>query len=399
MAEFLPYSRQVIDDDDIAAVTKVLKSDFLTTGPETPAFEEALQQKMQVKHAITVNSGTAALHLAWRILELQKNDKVIVPAITFLSAATMAILAGAELIFADCDPDTGLMTADTIAKAAMNAAGDDETIKAICVVHLNGQFADMASIKHLADARGWRIIEDACHAMGGLQLGNDGQDYPQHYPVGACHYSDITVFSLHAVKNITTGEGGIITCNHDEWAVKMRDWRSHGIIRERLNYQASKEDSLWYHEMHEWGMNYRMSDIQAALGHSQLKKLKKFIEARAEIFALYQQKLADFPQTIRLIRQTETGIPAWHLAVVLIDFEALATNRGAFMQALRDQQIGTQLHYMPIYRHSYFAGNQHQPLQGAEQYSARALSLPIFYGMKEADVTRVTDALKGLIDG
>ncbi|MCH9845707.1 MAG: DegT/DnrJ/EryC1/StrS family aminotransferase [Alphaproteobacteria bacterium] len=405
MSKFLPYSRQAIDEDDIASVRRALTSNFLTTGPEVKQFEQELQTALGVKYALTVNSGTAALHLAWRALSvgsegLKAGDKVIVPSVTFLSAAVMAFLEGLELVFADCDPDNGLMSAQNIRDATVN----QDNIRAICVVHLNGQFADMAEIKKLADSNEWKIIEDACHAMGGKQIGMDGK----YYPIGACHYSDMTVFSLHAVKNITTGEGGIVTCNNDEWAIKMRDWRSHGMIRDRdrFDIQHLEPNASWYHEMHEWGMNYRISDIHAALGRSQLKKLDKFIQARADIFAHYREAFASLSDSasekLRLLKLADgNGIAAWHLAVVLIDFNKIGKTRGAVMQELHEQGIGTQLHYLPIYRHRFFnesagksAGKEPIMLAGAETYARRALSLPIFYGMNRDDVARVVNALK-----
>ena len=291
MKPFLPYSCQTIEDDDIEAVCNVLKSDFLTTGAEIGYFEQELQEFLQAPEVVLVNSGTAALDLAWRAIALEAKtgaktgDKVIVPAVTFLSAASMALQNGFELIFADCDPHTGLMSAETIEQAARG----HQNIKAICVVHLNGQFAPMVEIKNLATKNNWKIIEDSSHIFGGLQFKdpdnlvslanhqNPHIEADKLTPAGSCYFSDFTIFSLHAVKNITTGEGGIITCADKEIANKLRAWRTHGIVKDSQHFfDRSHKDSLWYHEMQDIGANYRMSDIAAALGRAQLKKSTAF---------------------------------------------------------------------------------------------------------------------------
>ncbi len=400
MTRFLPYSRQTIEKDDLVAVSKILQSDFLTTGPEVAHFEKQLQEYMQTlkqtPEVVVVNSGTAALDFAWRSINAKAGDKVIVPALTFLSAASTALICGYEVIFADCDPDTGLMNVDTI----MQAAGNDQNIKAICVVHLNGQFAPMPEIRAFANEKKWQIIEDACHILGGHIFAPTYQPMQKPTsPAGNCHFSDFTVFSLHAVKNITTGEGGIVTCKDKKQAEKMRSWRSHGIVRDANLYQMPQNSSQpWYHEMQDLGSNYRMSDFAAALGRSQLAKLPRFIAERAQIYQYYQENLQNFAPKIRLLQQMNTGIPAWHLCVALIDFQALPISRASLMQKLRIDNIGTQVHYIPLYRQPFFAkkypkigleNNFANQFKGAEKYYASALSLPLFPGLMKTDVARI----------
>ncbi len=390
MAEgFLPYGRQSIDDDDVAAVAAVLRSDYLTTGPTAGEFEAEFARAVGAKYAVSCSSGTAALHLAALSLKLGEGDVVIVPAMTFLATANMARYVGAEVRFADVDSETGLMTAQTL-RDAIAAAGNKAT--AVVPVHLNGQCCDMPSIKPLADQHGLRTVEDACHVLGAAR-------------VGACEDSDMAVFSLHPVKTIVAGEGGVVTTNDGGLAERLSRLRNHGMVRDPQQFQLRPEAfdkqgdvNPWYYEMPEVGFNYRLSDIHAALAKSQLAKLDRFVAGRRTLAARYDAALAKLAPVVRPVARMPGQKPAWHLYVALIDFAAIGMSRGGVMRALRERGIGTQVHYMPLHRQAYYRDRYGElKLPGADAYYARALSLPLFPAMTEADVDRVVDALEAVI--
>jgi dTDP-4-amino-4,6-dideoxygalactose transaminase len=273
----LPYGRQLIEDDDIAAVAEVLRGDYLTGGPAVQDFERGLIDVTGARHAIAVGSGTAALHVAAMTLDLKPGDQVIVPTVTFLATANAARYVGADVVFADVDADTGLMGPDQLAEATRRAPA----ARAVFPVHLGGQVADPVSIGKVARDAGLKIVEDACHAIGTTLADNT------RTPVGACARSDMCIFSFHPVKTIAMGEGGAVTTNDDGMAERLRAFRSHGMVREPSGFldkaQAFATDGTahpWYYEMHEFGFNYRASDIHCALGRSQLAKLDRFVERR-----------------------------------------------------------------------------------------------------------------------
>ena len=392
---FLPYSRHLIEEDDVEAVAEVLRGDWLTTGPKVGAFEKALAAKIGAAHAVSCSSGTAGLHLAMMALGLGPGDSVIVPTVTFVSTATMVRHVGAEVIFADVDPDTGLMGALEFA-AALERAGDDR-VKAVIAVHLAGQCADPAAIGDLAGEHGIRVIEDACHALGTRW---------EKKSVGSCGYSDMAVFSFHPVKTIAMGEGGAVAANDDELAGRLALLRNHGMTREPEAFTnadlAFDEQGLpnpWYYEVHEAGLNYRASDIHCALGLSQLGKLERFVRRRRELAAHYERLLADLAPLVRPVGRIPGCRPAWHLFVVLIDFAAAGITRASLMRRLRDDGIGTQVHYIPLHKQPYYRRRYGTAaLPGSERYYARALSLPLFPGMSEDDVERVVAALASVLD-
>ncbi|GHD53657.1 UDP-4-amino-4,6-dideoxy-N-acetyl-beta-L-altrosamine transaminase [Thalassobaculum fulvum] len=390
---FLPYGRQVIDDDDVAAVVEVLKGDFLTTGPTVDAFEAAFAAAVDAPHAVACSSGTAGLHLAMLALGIGPGDAVVVPTVTFLASANCAAYVGADVAFADVDPDTGLMTVAQ-AEAAAARAGR-ERVKALVAVHLNGHCVDVAA---LADAfPGVPIVEDACHALGGSMRARD----QGRHKVGAVPDSAIAMFSTHPVKTIATGEGGVLTTRDAGLDERMRRFRNHGMVRDpsRFTDTARAFDSTgaanpWYYEMPEPGFNYRLSDIHAALGLRQLTKLDRFVAARRSLRVRYVERLAGLGPHVRPLPVAEGCEPAWHLSVALIDFAALGIERAAVMNRLRERGIGTQVHYVPVHGQPWFRDHHPTPgLPGAEAYYARCLSLPLFPGMAEADVDRVVDAL------
>lgn len=391
---FLPYGKQLIEDDDVAAVAAVLRGDFLTTGPTVAAFEEAFAVRVGARHAISCANGTAALHLTALALGLGPGDASIVPAITFLATANAARYVGAEVVFADVDPSTALMTEATFADALVRAGA---TARAAYPVHMNGQTADMAAIARRARARGLAVVEDACHALGGAY--RDGHDAIAQ--VGACRHSDMAIFSFHPVKIIACGEGGMVTTNDDTLAVALRRYRNHGMVREPSGLEDKHQGfgpdgrpNPWYYEMPEPGFNYRLSDIHAALGLSQLKKLDRFATRRLELVAAYDRALSPYAPVLRPLGRTGHDQPGWHLYVVLIDFERAGTDRGACMRALSASGIGTQVHYLPLHHQPYYRRRYGAvSLSGAERYYAQALSLPLSAQMTDNDVKRVTVAL------
>ena len=395
---FLPYGRQSIDDDDIAAVTAVLKSDALTNGPAVDAFERALVEVTGAGDVVACSSGTTALHLAVLGLGLQPGDQVIVPTLTFLATANCARYVDAEVVFADVDPETGLMTPrhleDAIARARPGAA------KVAIPVHLNGQCCDMDGLKAVADRHGIVLIEDACHALGSTYPGPSNT----RVTVGSSSASAAACLSFHPVKTIAMGEGGAVATNDPKMAAAMRRLRSHGMERAPAHpvypeYAQDTDGSAnpWFYEMTDVGWNFRATDIQCALGLSQLKKLERFVARRQELVALYDAALRPFAPLIRPVARVG-GDPAWHLYVALIDFEAIGKSRAQVMRALTAAGIGTQVHYFPVHLQPYYSRRYGpQSLPGADAYYARCLSLPLFPAMANSDVERVAGALKRII--
>lgn len=389
MTRRLPYGRQFIEDDDIAAVTAVLRSDCLTTGPATTAFEARLAETVAAPHAIACSSGTAALHLAALALGLGPGDKVVVPTLTFLATANAARYVGAEVVFADVDAGTGLLTPATLAEA-LARAGDG--VKAVFPVHLNGQCCDMAAIAALARRHGLKIVEDACHALGSRQHGQ---------PTGACAFSDMAVFSFHPVKTVAMGEGGALTTRDDGLAQALKRLRSHGMTREPAEFQVPEQafdaeglPNPWYYEMAEPGFNYRASDIACALGASQLAKLGRFVARRTELVAAYDRALAPLAPLVQPLPRSADCVPAWHIQVVKIDFATAGKSRAQVMRALQAEEILTQVHYLPVHRQPYYRRlSPGLSLPGADGYYQSCLTLPLFLGLEDEDVRRVCAAL------
>jgi len=393
---FLLYGRQSIDAADIDAVVAVLKGDYLTTGPAVDAFEADFAQVTGARYAIACANGTAALHLSALALGLGPGDVVIVPSMTFLASATAMRLAGAEVVFADVDAQTGLMTLETF-KAALVRARDIGNPKAVVPVHMCGRpVADMLGLRTLTNKEGLSIIEDACHALG-TAYDNAGESVR----VGSCANSDLACFSAHPVKAIAMGEGGVVTTNDASLHARLIRYRSHGVTRDETvfvhrdeAFAADGTPHAWYYEMQDMGLNYRASDIHCALGRSQLAKLDQFIGRRRELVALYDAALVDLSPHVHAPTPARDCAPGWHLYAVQIDFDALGKSRDAVMEELKALGIGSQVHYHPVHRQPYYRDRYGlSDLPGADRYGARTLSLPLYPAMTAADVTRVITAL------
>ncbi|HUJ04352.1 MAG TPA: UDP-4-amino-4,6-dideoxy-N-acetyl-beta-L-altrosamine transaminase [Rhizomicrobium sp.] len=389
---FLPYGRQLIEDDDVAAVTEALRGDFLTTGPYVSRFEEALAASVGAAHAIVCANGTAALHMAARALRLGPGTKIIVPAITFLATASAPHLNGAEIVFADVDPETGLMRPEDLEEAFARAGQAD----AVFNVHLNGQCGALEEIAQIARAHDAKIVDDACHAIGTSYVASDGTISA----IGSNRFCDLSVFSFHPVKTIAMGEGGAVTANDPELARRLRLARNHGMTRDAAEFTDAEaafengEPNPWYYELAEPEFNWRANDIQCALGLSQLAKLERFVARRRAIAAHYDLALAQLAPVLRPLGRARRSLPAWHLYVVRIDFERARLSRAQLMRALAADGIGTQVHYVPVHRQPYYAGRYGAThLPGAERYYERALSLPLFASMNESDADYVAERL------
>lgn len=396
---FLPYGRQSIDQDDLASVTKALQADYLTTGPGVGRFEQAFAEMVGARYAIASNSGTAALHLACIALGLQKGDAVIVPTLTFLATANAARFCGADVIFADVDADTGRLTAATL-EAALAKAGSAK-VKAVLPVHLNGHCADLTTIRAMTEPRGIKVIEDACHALGGIhQSGNNSTA-----KVGACALSELACFSLHPVKTMTTGEGGVTTTNDPKHYKIMQLYRSHGMVRDAADFRHQDlglapdgQPNPWYYEMQALGWNYRITDFACALGESQLAKLPRFVERRRELVALYDRLLPALAPKLTIVPAQPGDNAALHLYAVLIDFADIKKSRAQVMAELKVHGVGTMVHYLPVHQQPYYRDLYgKQDLPGADSYYARQLSIPLYPDMTDADVTRVVDALSSVL--
>ena len=379
----LPYGRQTIEDDDIAAVTEALTSDYLTTGPKVQEFEEALCKATGAKYAVAVANGTVALHLACMMIGLKKGDWAIVPAVTFLATANAVRYCGADVVFADVDPDTGLMTAETFQETLNQARIEKKNVKAVLPVHLSGQPVPLQPIKDIADKYGIKVITDACHALGSQYGGKS---------VGCAEIEHLSAFSFHPVKTIALGEGGAVTTNNEEIANDMRRLRHHGIV-------TKPDQGMWYHEMPELGYNYRLTDIQCALGVSQLKKLDRFLERRAELVSLYDGLFADMAPIIKTPKRISNEFIGWHLYALRIDFEAIKMTRQQVMEKLKEFGIGSQVHYIPVHTQPYYESLYgQQTLKGAEHYYEHTLSIPLYPTLTDDNARSVVEAFKTILE-
>lgn len=379
----IPYGRQDITQADIDAVLEVLKSDFLTQGPKVPLFERTVATKVGARHALAVNSATSALHIACKALGLGPGDWLWTTPVTFVASANCGLYCGARVDFVDIDERTYNISPKALEKKLIAAEREGKLPKVLVAVHLCGQSCDMEAIQALAQRFGFRIIEDASHAIGGK--------YKGQY-IGSGRYSDITVFSFHPVKIITTAEGGMALTNDDYLAEKMNLYRSHGITRDP-SLMTHDADGPWYYQQLELGFNYRMTELQAALGISQMGRLDDFVARRHQLARRYDDALRDLPVVTPW--QHPDSYSALHLYVIRLQLDRIGKSHREVFESLRNQGIGVNLHYIPVHTQPYYQRMGFKPgdYPEAERYYAEAISLPIYPAMTEEQQNQVIAAL------
>lgn len=382
----MPYGRQTISEADIAAVEAVLRSPFLTQGPAVPAFEQALAQRVGAGEAVAVNSATSALHIACVALGLRPGGRLWTTPVTFVASANCGRYCGAEVDFVDIEPSTGLMCPKALERKLQQAAADNRLPDVIVPVHLAGTSCAMEAIAALVRPYGIKILEDASHAVGGAY---------NNAPVGSCPYSDAAVFSFHPVKIITSGEGGAVCCNDPALAARLRQLRSHGITKDPQQFQQ-EPPGPWAYEQQELGFNYRLTDLQAALGLSQLERLEAIVSERNRLHQQYQEALQALP--VELLAIPSECHSALHLAVIRLQGDNAEQHRQVFV-GLRESGIGVQLHYTPVHLQPYYRnlGFQAGDYPESEAYGRSAISLPLFPGLQEEEQQRVVNTLEKLL--
>ncbi|QFU12858.1 UDP-4-amino-4,6-dideoxy-N-acetyl-beta-L-altrosamine transaminase [Stutzerimonas frequens] len=384
----IPYGRQDITQADIDAVVSVLQSDFLTQGPMVPRFEQSVAQHVGASHALAMNSATSALHVACLALGLGNGDWLWTTPITFVASANCGLYCGAQVDFVDIDPQTYNLCPRALARKLEQAERDGKLPKVVVAVHLCGQPCDMLAIHALAQRYGFKIIEDASHAIGGKYQGGF---------IGNCRYSDITVFSFHPVKIITTAEGGMALTNDAELAARMELLRSHGITRDPAQ-MTHESDGPWYYQQIDLGFNYRMTELQAALGVTQMERLDQYVARRHQLARRYDDLLAGLPVTTPW--QHPDSYSGLHLYVIRLQLDKIGkTHRQAF-EALRELGIGVNLHYIPVHTQPYYQrmGFGSGDFPEAERYYAEAISLPMFQTMSEAQQDEVVAAVRKVLE-
>lgn len=383
----IPYGKQDISQADIDAVTEVLGSDFLTQGPVVPRFEELVKTSVGAGFSVAVNSATSALHIACLALDLGPGDCLWTSPITFVASANCALYCNASVDFVDIDPTTYNLCPQALEQKLIAAELAGALPKIVVPVHLAGQSCDMKAIKALSDRFGFRIIEDASHAIGAA-YGDE--------KVGCCRYSDITVFSFHPVKIITTAEGGMAVTNDPVLAGKMERLRSHGITRDP-HLMTHAPHGPWYYQQIELGFNYRMTEMQAALGCSQMTRLHEFIERRQQLAAQYAELLNDLP--LMLPYQLETTASSWHLYIIRLQLSEQSKTHLEVFNELRSAGIGVNLHYIPVHLQPYYRqmGFADGDFPHAEQYYQEAISIPLFHAMTDEQQLQVATSLRRIL--
>lgn len=379
----IPYGRQDISEDDIARVAETLRSDFLTQGPAVPAFERAVADYCGAAHAVATNSATSSLHVACLALGVGPGDLVWTAPNTFVASANCALYCGADVDFVDIDPRTLNLSADRLAEKLEAADKAGRLPKVVVPVHFSGRSADMAAIGALKERYGFKVIEDAAHAVGGRY---------RNGPVGDCAHSDIAVFSFHPVKIVTSGEGGMATTNDPDLARAMALYRSHGVTRDPA-LMVGDSDGPWCYQMVDLGLNYRLTDIQAALGLAQMRRIDEFVERRNALARAYGPMLAGLP--LILPAPTDDCYSAWHLYVVQIDAARTKLRRRAVFERLRANGIGVNVHYIPVHLQPFYRrrGFARGDFPAAEAYYDRALTIPLFAAMTDAQQVEVAAKL------
>lgn len=386
-----PYSRPDVVDADIIAVRKALKGQFLTGGNIIDNFEKSISKSFDVKNSIVCNSGTAALHLIYMALGLKKGDIILTSPITFVATANAALMCGAKVIFADVDASTGMLTPENIEKKLKSKKYN---VKIITVVHLGGRLCDLEGIAQVAKKYNCKIVEDACHAPGSKYINKNGKAFK----TGSCKYSIASSFSFHAIKHVTMAEGGCVTTNNKVLSEKIRRKLNHDIIRKKNIRKGSKKFlDPWFYEINELGYNYRASEINCALGLSQLKRLNESIKRRNRIALTYKREL----ESIDFIEFPDFSFNkkynAWHLFTILINFKKLGMNKREFINRLQSNGIGTQVHYIPLFIQPLYKESDLKPYKGALEYYEKNLSLPIYLSLKLKDVVFICDSIKQIL--
>ncbi len=385
----IPYGKQDINQQDIDSVVDVLKSDFLTQGLQVPAFEKALTEHTGAQYALAVNSATSALHIACLALDLGEGDWLWTTPVTFVASANCGLYCGAKVDFVDIDSATYNMCPKKLEQKLITAKATGTLPKVVVPVHLCGQPCNMESIAKLAKEYGFKVIEDASHAIG-------GQYHEQ--PIGNCKYSDITVFSFHPVKIVTTAEGGAVLTNQKELADKMALLRSHGITRDpEMMTEASHGG--WYYQQVDLGFNYRMTELQAALGVTQMQRLDEFVAARHVLSKRYNQMLSELP--LVLPYQLENTYSGLHLFVIRLKLDEISLTHKQVFDALRENGIGVNLHYIPVHTQPYYQamGYSEGNFPESERYYQEAISLPMFHGMTEEQQNTVVRVVTEILTG
>ena len=379
----IPYGKHEITQEDIDSVVDVLRSDFITQGPIVPQFEQQVAQYCHAQYAVAVNSATSALHLACLALGLEPGDRLWTSPITFVASANCGLYCGAKIDFVDIDPQTYNLCPKALEQKLIAAEKSGKLPKVVVPVHLGGQSCDMKSIDALAKQYHFKIIEDASHAIGSQYL---------NQPIGHCHYSDITVFSFHPVKIITSGEGGMAVTNNKQYAEKMALLRQHGITRDPTK-MTQDPDGPWYYQQTDLGFNYRLSDIHAALGLSQLQRLDQYVLIRQTLAARYNERLADLPV---LLPVQQTGYySAFHLYIIRIDPQKTTTAHLKVFELLTAQGIGVNLHYIPVHLQPFYQrmGFKEGDFPKAESYYQQAITLPLYPTLTHQQQDQVIAAL------
>jgi len=377
----ISYGKQSINQEDIDSVVQVLKSDFLTQGPMVKDFEQAICDYTGAKYCIAVTNGTVALHLCMLALNICKNDEVITSPNTFLASANCILYVNAIPKFADIDPLTACISIKEIKKQITSKT------KCIIPVHFAGQSCDMQSIFEIAKNNNLFIVEDAAHAIGSKY---------KNTKVGSCQYSDLTIFSFHPVKTITTGEGGAITTNNEQLYKKLLMLRSHGMTKDPLN--LIKNDGAWYYEMQELGFNYRLTDLQAALGISQLKRLDKFREKRRELVSLYKKFLVN-DNRFSFLEEKPYSDACFHLCPILLNFNEITMTKKEIVKKLQDNNLNLQVHYIPVHLQPYYKdlGFKEGDFPEAERYYKQTISLPLYFDLSHDDVQHIVEIIKDIV--